>query len=218
MANMEESMEYAEEKKRRHRKIGIFGGTFDPIHFGHLLLAEQAWDEAGLDQVVFMPAGASPFKQGNDVSGGSHRYAMVQAAIEDNDHFDVSDMELLREGISYTVETLDNCREEYGNDSEIYFIVGTDAFLSMEKWAQAERLFREYPIVVGSRAGSQDAERDRLAVKLEKEYGARIIVAFMPKIEISSTDIKSRLSAGRSLRYILPSRVEEYIKKTGLYK
>lgn len=204
-------------EKVSKRKIGVFGGTFDPIHFGHLLLAEQARDEAGLDKVIFIPAGAPPFKQGTDVSETHHRYAMIRLAIEDNKRFEVSDMEIKRKGISYTVTTLDECKKKLGKDSEIYFIVGTDAFLSMEKWVQAERLFKEYPIIVGSRAGSRDEERDRLADKLRNEYGAEIIIAFMPKIEISSTDIKSRLHEGRSLKYILPPEVEEYIKEKGLY-
>jgi nicotinate-nucleotide adenylyltransferase len=199
-------------------KIGVFGGTFDPIHFGHLLLAEQARDAAGLDKVIFIPAGSPPFKQEADVSDGEHRYRMVQLAIEDNDRFHVSDMEIKRRGISYTVTTLDQCRNHWGEEAEIYFIVGTDAFLSMGKWVQAERLLQEYPVIVGSRAGSRDEERDKLADKFRREYGAEIIVAFMPKIEISSTDIKSRLLAGRSLRYILPAKVEEYIKEKGLYE
>ena len=199
------------------KKIGIFGGTFDPIHIGHLILAEQAADAADLDTLLLMPAQISPFKIGEDIASPQERLEMVRLAVEDNPRLQASDLELQRQEISYTAVTLDLCREQFGKGTEISFVLGTDAFLKIEYWKEGPRILSEYPLIVGSRAGYMDEERDEQIVRLRKRYQANITVAFMPKIEISSTDIRKRIRDGRSLRYMLPESVEAYIRHRGLY-
>lgn len=200
------------------RKIGIIGGTFDPIHHGHLILAEQARDNGGLDQVVFMPAKLSPFKIDTKIVPEVHRYAMIQAAIRDNGSFSVSDLELKGPEVSYTIDTLLACRSLFGKDARICFICGTDSFLSMESWKHAESIFRDFAIIVGSRPRYKDRARDLLIQKLRNEYGAQIEKTHMPKIDISSTDIKRRIQEGRSIRYLVPAAVEKYIVEHELYR
>ncbi len=199
-------------------KIGIIGGTFDPIHYGHLILAEQARDGAGLDNVVFMPTKQSPFKMNAKAVSEQHRYAMVRTAILDNPGFSVSDIEIKGPDISYTVDTLQACRLAYGPDARICFICGTDSFISMEYWKHAESIFKEFTIIVGSRPRYKDRARDILIRKLNTLYGTRVEKIHMPKIDISSTDIKKRIYEGRSIKYLLPSDIEKYINLYELYR
>jgi nicotinate-nucleotide adenylyltransferase len=198
--------------------LGIIGGSFDPIHYGHLLLAEQAADGAGLDRVVFMPAKISPFKIGKAAASEQDRYAMVSLAIKDNVKFDLSDIELKKEGISYTYDTLIACQSFFGEDTKIHFICGTDSFISMEHWYESESIFRKFSLIVGSRPRYKDKSRDEMVKKLNEKYGTEISRIHMPKIDISSTDIKQRLVEGKSIKYLLPQAVEEYIQENGIYR
>jgi len=199
------------------KKIGIIGGSFDPIHYGHLLLGEQARDGAGLDRVIFVPARVSPYKTTNPPASDQHRFAMVSLAISDNIGFNVSDMELKREGVSYTYDTLKACQDLMGADTKIYFICGTDSFLSLSQWYEAESLLSEFSVIVGARPRYKDTSRDKMVEKIQETYGTEILKIHMPKIDISSTDIKKRIQEGRSIRYLLPLAVEEYIYQNGIY-
>ncbi|MDD2483576.1 MAG: nicotinate-nucleotide adenylyltransferase [Eubacteriales bacterium] len=199
------------------KKIGIIGGSFDPIHYGHLLLAEQARDAVGLDRVIFMPARISPFKLLKPPVEDKHRYAMVSLAIKENIGFNLSDIELKKEGASYTYETLKACRELYPKGTKIYFICGTDSFISLEQWYAAESIFKEFSLIVGARPRYKDKSRDLMIHKIESLYGTEIQKIHMPKIDISSTDIKQRAEEGRSIKYLLPPAVEDYIYKNDLY-
>ncbi len=199
------------------KKVGIIGGTFDPVHYGHLILAEQARAEASLDYVIFMPAMVQPFKLNMKSAEGEHRYAMLQEAIAGNPHFSVSRKELDSPEISYTINTLKECRAEFGADTEIYFIIGTDAFLSLEKWYAAEDLLEGFSFVIGTRPGHREEERKALVSRLRGHYGTKIVEIHNPEIEISSTDIKSRIREGKSIKYLVPERVEDYIYRNGLY-
>lgn len=200
------------------KKIGVFGGTFDPIHTGHLILAEQAREESGLDEIIFMPAKHSPYKVFKRTTPGEDRYKMVALAIEDNETFKVSDLELNGPEISYTVDTLDKLRELHEPDDILYFICGTDAFMGMSGWKNRERLLDEYRIVVGTRPGYMEKEIDDAILQLTENYGANIKKVAMPKLEISSTDIKKRLEKDTSIRYLVPDKVLAYIKEKQLYK
>lgn len=199
------------------KKIGIIGGTFDPVHYGHLILAEQARVEAALDHVVFMPAMVQPFKLHAQIADGDHRYAMLLAAVSGNPYFSVSRKELDSQEISYTIKTLKNCKEEYGADTELYFIIGTDAFLSMEKWYAAEELLRGFSFVIGTRPGYKEQELKLLLERVMIKYGTNVLEINNSEVQISSTDIKNRIRSGKSIKYLLPEGVEDYIYNNKLY-
>lgn len=200
------------------KKIGIIGGTFDPVHYGHLILAEQARAEALLDQVIFMPAMVQPFKLRDKITEGEDRYAMLQKAVAGNPYFSVSRKELDSHEVSFTINTLKSCKTEFGADTELFFIIGTDAFLKLEKWYEAEDLIAGFSFVVGMRPGYKEQELRALVNRLREERGARIIEINNSEVEISSSDIKKRIREGKSIKYLLPEGVEEYIYKNGLYQ
>jgi nicotinate-nucleotide adenylyltransferase len=200
------------------KNIGLIGGTFDPIHFGHLILAEQAKEEACLEQVIFMPAKVSPYKVNSRCVSEDHRFNMVSLAIADNDRFSVSDLEICGPRISYTIDTLEAMQLEFGSNYRINFICGTDAFIGMYGWKNKDSLLRKFPLIVGSRPGYRDRARDEMIKKVSSEYGATVQKVHMPKIEISSTDIKQRIKDGRSILYMMPKAVIEYIGSHGLYR
>ncbi len=200
------------------KRIGIIGGTFDPIHYGHLILAEQARVEASLDQVIFIPAMVQPFKMNTKISDGDDRYEMVRKAITGNPYFSVSRMELDREGISYTIRTLNECKLKFGDETELYFIMGTDAFLNLEKWYAAEDLLNEFAFIIGTRPGYKEKELKTMIGNLRAQYGTNIVEINNSEVEISSTDIKDRIRAGKSIKYLVPEQVEEYIYRNELYQ
>lgn len=199
------------------RKVGVLGGTFDPVHYGHLILAEQAKGEAQLDHVVFMPAMVQPFKLNTKIASGSHRFEMLQLATKDNPGFSVSKIELDSQEISYTIKTLRGCRDLFGEQCELYFIIGTDAFLEIEKWYKADDLLREFSFVVGTRPGYKEEELHQKIDDFRKTYGTNIIEINNSEVEISSTDIKERIRKEKSIKYLLPEDVEEYLYKNNLY-
>lgn len=198
-------------------KIGIFGGSFDPIHYGHLLLAEQARSLYGLSRVIFMPAKISPFKLNTVPTKGEDRYAMVLKAIEENPYFSVSDYELRKKSVSYTIETLRVLKKHFGSDTELFFITGTDAFLEIEQWSDAETLLKEFSFLVGTRPGYQDEALNQVIIKVRNCYDTRVEKVEMPKVEISSSDIKERFYAGKSVKYLLPDSVAQYVIDHNLY-
>ncbi|QOX62720.1 nicotinate-nucleotide adenylyltransferase [Anoxybacterium hadale] len=199
------------------KKIGIIGGTFDPVHYGHLILAEQARVEAALDRVVFMPAMVQPFKLHTKSAEGDHRYAMLLEAVSGNPYFSVSRKELDSPDISYTIHTLKSLKEEMGEDAELYFIIGTDAFLSLEKWYSAEELLRNFSFVIGMRPGYKEQELKEMIDHVREIYGTRVAEINNSEVEISSSDIKERIRTGKSIKYLLPDGVESYIRNNGLY-
>ena len=199
------------------KKIGIIGGTFDPVHYGHLILAEQARVEAYLDQVIFMPAMVQPFKLNVKTAGGDHRYAMLQEAVAGNPHFSVSRRELDSPEISYTINTLRGCKEEFGANAELYFIIGTDAFLNLEKWYAAEDLLEDFSYIIGTRPGYKEQELKAMVSRLREQYHSKILEINNSEVEISSTDIKNRIREGKSIKYLLPDGVEKYIYENKLY-
>lgn len=199
------------------KKVGIMGGTFNPIHHGHLFLAENAYEQAGLDQVLFMPTMNPPHKTGIRVVDSLHRTNMVRLAIKDNPHFILSTMELHREGLTYTSDTL-TILTKLNPDTSYYFIVGADSLLMMTEWKDPKTVFELSTIVTAGR-DNRPTEQIRKQIKyLEDTFHAHIILLDMPIIEISSENIRERISAGKSIRYYVPDEVEEYIFKHGLYR
>ncbi len=198
-------------------KIGIIGGTFDPIHYGHLILAEHIRSEAGLDKVVFMPAMVPPHKQDTVVSDSSHRFNMAVLAVSTNPSFSVSDIEIASGEISYTIRTMEKLSVIYGDSAELFFLTGADTIFDVEKWHQSQMLLQKYSFIIGSRPGYFDEELNRHISYLNEKYGARIYRKEIPEVDISSTNIRNRIREGRSIKYLTPESVEKYIIDNRLY-
>lgn len=198
------------------KKIGIMGGTFNPIHYGHLFLAENSYDQIGLDQVLFMPSKNPPHKVIAGNISDQHRTDMISLAIEDNPHFVLSTMELHREGITYTADTLSILTKEHP-DEQYYFIVGADSFLMMQNWMEPQRIFHNCIVVA---AGRDDVEKDQLYQhdkRLKDMFDVKTIILDMPIIQISSVIVRERITENKSIRYYLPNNVIEYIAEKKLY-
>ena len=197
-------------------KIGILGGSFNPIHHGHLILAENVRIEAGLDKVFIMPAHASPFKLNRRIASGEDRFRMVQLAVEDNEYLEASDFESASDRISYTADTMKMLEEIYP-DHQLFFITGADSILEIERWKDFEELLRRYTFLVGGRPGSRDAELTEFAEYLQREYLADVRVIDIPKADISSTEIRRRCRENKSIKYLTPDKVADYIREHNIY-
>lgn len=199
------------------QRIGILGGTFDPVHIAHLFIAEAARDAYQLDRVLFIPTGDPPHKKTNRLAPGRERIRMLEEAIRDNPAFQVDDMEITRGGTTYTIDTLRELRMKYPG-SQLYFIVGGDTLLDLKNWRNFESVAQMCSFIVYQRPGYHNEEMEREALELAKIYRADIHFAEGPNLEISSKYIRSRLVQNQSIRYLVPASVEEYIRKQGLYK
>lgn len=200
-----------------HRRyhLGIMGGTFDPIHNGHLVAAEQAFDDLNLDMVVFMPAGRPAFKQDKRVTLGEDRYAMTLLATSDNPHFVASRFEVDRGGITYTADTLQLLRGLYPDNVRFYFITGADAVADILAWRNADKVASLATLVAATRPGY---DLDRARRTLEKSpYAFDVRYLQVPALAISSSYLRDRVGAGQSLRYLTPDAVTGYIHKHKLY-
>jgi nicotinate-nucleotide adenylyltransferase len=190
------------------------GGTFDPVHHGHLVTAEEAFWQFGLDQVVFVPTGQPWMKDHPKVSPPEDRYLMTVIATSPNPHFTVSRQEIEREGPTYTVDTLRALRAQHGEDTELFFITGADAMLEIFHWKDPEEVLALAHFIAATRPGYEIA-------RFEAEAPTRhpnVSVMIVPALAISSTDIRSRIGEGRPIRYLVPEGVKTYIDKAGLYR
>ncbi|VBB07884.1 probable nicotinate-nucleotide adenylyltransferase [Lucifera butyrica] len=198
-------------------KIGIMGGTFDPIHIGHLVVAEAVRLEYLLEKVLFIPAGNPPHKQNLSVTPARHRYIMTVMATCSNPHFHVSPLEIERDGPSYTIDTVMTLVKQYGTDTDFYFITGVDTVRDLPTWNKIDKLLELCHFVAAARPGGVGTIDDII-----KYFGAagqrRIHRLATPELEISSTDIRERIKSGRSIKYIVPENVENYILKENLYR
>jgi nicotinate-nucleotide adenylyltransferase len=195
-------------------RLGIFGGTFDPIHLGHLILAEQCRESCVLDQVWFVVAGAPPHKPG-ERTAVAHRLEMVRIAVAGHPAFVVSDIEAVGPGAHYSVETLAAIRADHPGD-ELLFLIGADSLADLPGWREPERIAQLATIVVVNRPG---IDRVNLANPPNFGPGARPIMSVMiPPIGIASSDLRRRLAEGRTIRYLVPRGVEAYIEAHGLYR
>ena len=201
---------------KKNKKVGIIGGTFNPIHMGHLILAEHAWSEYDLDEILFIPTGISHFKDPATVLDKKQRIAMTGGAIEDNPHFALSTIETDRPGNSYTYETLEELTR-VNPGTEYYLIVGADALMQMEQWMHPEIIMDKAIILVSVRKGQSIDELEEKSRGLMGKYGADIRILTMPYIDISSTQVRERIRSGKSIRYMVAEHTLNYIKKNGLY-
>ena len=192
------------------RKIGVMGGTFNPIHMGHLLLAEWAMEAAGLDQILFVPTGIPYMKGKCHVLSGEMRLQMTALAIEDHPAFKVSGMEVERKGYTYTCDTMEQLKEKSPKD-EFYFIMGADCLYTIEKWRDPERIFGACNVIAAARNGSSLLQMEEKCKELSDKFHGNILLLQFPAMEISSTDIRERVACGRSIRYLVPEKVREYI-------
>lgn len=192
-------------------RIGVFGGTFSPIHNGHLMLAGEAASKMNLEKVLFMPANIQPFKRDKEYMPADDRLNMIKLAIAENPIFDVTTIELDRKGISYTIDSLREIKKTLNGDAELYFILGTDMFLMIEKWYLSSELLNEFNIIVGVRPGDDISEAEKLVKDFSEKYGTDIKLIDNPLVDISSTQIRERMETGKSVSDLIPSNVEMYL-------
>jgi nicotinate-nucleotide adenylyltransferase len=196
------------------RRLGVMGGTFDPIHYGHLVTAEEALVQFDLDEVLFVPTGQPWMKEHEKVSPAEDRYLMTVIATASNPRFRVSRMEVDRHGPTYAVETLRALRDELGDDVALFFITGADAVLEIFQWKQPQELFDLAHFIAATRPGFDIAAFEAHA---ETRHPG-ITVMNIPALAISSTDVRKRVQEGRPIRYLVPEGVNSYVQKAGLYR
>lgn len=199
------------------KTLGILGGTFDPIHNGHLLAAEWAREAFQLDELIFIPAARPPHKDLGGVLDSHHRYQMVELAVKDNPNFTVSAIELERAGYSYTVDTVAHYLQTYPGVN-IMFIIGIDALQLMYTWKDLDQLLTLCRFIVVTRPGYELDKNDPCFQTVPAAIWERIELLAIPALEISSSGIRQRVAHGHSIRYLLPSIVEAYIKDNKLYR
>ncbi|CEK13437.1 nicotinate-nucleotide adenylyltransferase [Chthonomonas calidirosea] len=195
-------------------RLGIIGGTFDPIHYGHLFVAEEARVRFRLDKILFVPAGIPPHKKNEEITPAKHRYAMTVIGIHGNSAFECSPIEIERGGVSYTIDTLISLREQYPQD-EFFYITGIDAICDLLTWHRHSDVMRMARFIAAARPGySLNRLRDRLPL----EYLENILLLGSTMLDISSTELRHRVRHNLPIRYLTPDGVVEYIRKHRLYK
>lgn len=198
------------------RKIGIMGGTFNPIHNGHLLIAENAYEQLNLDEVHFIPTGRSPHKQHQHILDSRHRMQMVSLAIEGNPAFVANDCEIQNAQLSYSYLTLERLHEQY-RDTEFYFIMGGDSLRDFKTWRNPQRI-SELAILVAAVRDACDIEQlQTYAQELYNLFQADVRIISTPNLSVKSSELRERVSNGKSIRYQVPECVREYIQKEQLY-
>ncbi|MCL1983722.1 MAG: nicotinate-nucleotide adenylyltransferase [Clostridiales bacterium] len=198
-------------------RIGVFGGSFDPPHIGHVYLARQAISECMLDQVIVVPVGGQPFKREQQAAAGEHRYNMANLAFEHDSNVLVSDIEIKKGGISYTADTLREIKQLYGEDADVSFILGADAFLKLEKWKNFEELVDCYSFIAGTRPGYRNEELQQFIARLVESRNAKVTTVCNRQVPVSSTEIREMLRTGKGFCRFVPAEVERYIRANGLY-
>jgi nicotinate-nucleotide adenylyltransferase len=194
--------------------IGVLGGTFDPIHTGHLLVAEEARIKLGFREVLFVPAGQPWLKLDRNITPAVHRVEMVHRAIADNPHFKLCTLEVERPGPSYTVDTLTMLRKQLGGEARLFFILGRDTLAELPLWKEPGKLIQLCRLVVAPRLGSKDWKHLETSLP---EIPGKVIQLDMPVIGISSSGIRQRVSQGLSIRYWVPAEVKKYIAEQEIY-
>jgi nicotinate-nucleotide adenylyltransferase len=192
------------------RRIGILGGTFDPIHLGHLVMAEQVREKLRLNQVIFIPSAHPPHKTERKLSPTRDRFQMTRLGVDGNSKFLVSDLELKRRGLSYTIDTLKQLKKLYPGQ-EIYFLTGSDVLDEIQTWREPEQIYVQAKVVIAIRPGF-----DRFDP--ENRFAKKSIIVPIIGIDVSSSQIRAKVRKGESIRYLVPIKVEEYINRKKLYR
>jgi len=197
-------------------KVGIMGGTFDPVHSGHLIIAEEVREALGLSEVLFMPCGQPWLKLERPITPAVHRVEMVRLAIGTAPQFKLSEVEVNRPGPSYSVDTMVEFREQFGGEAELFFILGCDALADLAKWKEPQRLIQLCKLVAVPRLNFNSPDLKALERSVPG-VSQRLIYVAAPIIDISSSRIRERVRKGLSIRYLVPEKVEEYIRRQKLY-
>ncbi len=212
-----ETAEASDRASHGPQRIGVLGGTFDPPHVGHLWLAALAADAIGLDRVLFMPAAQPPHKRQKGMTRATDRLLMTRLAIAGDDAFELTLIEMERPGPSYTIDSVDELQRSYGTEARLYLLMATDSLGAIDTWREPDALLERIEWVVGPRPGSPLPDRSGL----EARFGAnasRIHLLSGPSLDVSSTEIRRRVAAGHTIRYLVPRGVEELIGQRGLYR
>ena len=197
-------------------RLGIFGGTFDPVHYGHLLAAEQCREQCRLDEIWFVPAAVPPHKTGVEISPGKARAEMLELAVAGLPQYRVSRMELEREGPSYTVDTLAGLRRD-DPSRELILILGADSLADFPTWREPSRI-AELATILAVNRGRVTPDVNAAAQQLGREFRARVQVVEMPAVDLASTDIRRRVREGRSIQFMTPRAVDMYLRQHDLYR
>lgn len=209
---------YKDQEAGKALKLAVMGGTFDPIHYGHLVAAEAVRAEFELDKVLFIPAGKPAHKLDKKVTCPEHRFAMTSLATESNPYFEASRIEIDRVGITYTIDTIKDLKARYMNKCDIYFITGADALLDILSWKNVEELFGLCSFVAATRPGFDYSEIKGQLDDIERRFNKKIRYIEVPSLAISSSDIRDRVKCGKPIKYLLPESTEAYIKRNSLYE
>ena len=201
-----------------NKRIAIMGGTFDPIHFGHLIAAETVREKYNLDKVIFLPSGNPPHKDKRRVTSKEDRYNMVQMATASNQYFDVSRMEIDRDGYTYTIDTIREFVSVSSKGTNIYFITGADAVYDILTWKDADELLSVCRFIAVTRPGYNKKELEEEINTIKSNHKCNINILEIPDIAISSTDIRQRVMKGSFIKYLVPEHVEAYIRKHAIYQ
>lgn len=191
-------------------KLAIMGGTFNPPHLGHLICAEEAYDHFEFDQVMFVPSARPPHKDNSGILEAQHRYMMTLLATQSNSHFQVSRIELDRPGRSYSIETVREFKKKYGQDTEVYWIIGADSVLDMSIWKDVDELLSICKFIAINRPGYDLNQADQ-------RFLGKVQLFRVTAVDISASEIRQRVRQGKSIKYLVPPDVENYIYENGLY-
>jgi nicotinate-nucleotide adenylyltransferase len=199
------------------RRIGVFGGTFDPIHIGHLAAVQDAADALDLERVLFVPNSRPPHKAQSPVSPAADRVAMVKLSLEDNPEFELSMVEFERDGPSYTLDTMRVLRRQFGPDTELYFLTGCDALGDLHTWHRPQELLDEFRVVIMDRPTGSEVPWSTVEERFP-DIRRQVQVVHVAQLEISGADLRCRVRGGRSIRYYVVPAVDRYITDHGLYR
>ena len=206
-----------EKKPETTNRIGILGGTFDPVHMAHVALGRAAVTEAGLSKLIVMPAYIQPFKQGKRVTDDEHRLAMARLAFEDIENAEISTFETDRMRVSYTYDTLTELKKSYP-ENELFFITGADSFVFVDTWYKGIDLLQNFSFIVSVRPGCRETELNAKILEYKEKYGTNIIKLTSAMPDISSSMIREKYKEGESVTGLIPEKVERYIAEHGLYQ
>ena len=198
-------------------RVGVLGGTFDPVHNGHLIIAEEAQAKLGLAKIIFIPAGRPWFKDGENVSDMGRRLAMLELAVNGNPSFEIDTLELEREGATYTIDTIEELRKRMGEGVELFFILGIDALSELGRWKNPERLAAMCNFATMRRPGFTELDLESMEREVSGVSG-KVHILDNVQVDISSSDIRERVERGQSIRYLVPPAVRSYIEEHGLYR